>query len=73
MTNMFRASLRARYPFARNPRRIVSDMLPVPALELRNPDKLFILVKAHDFPGNSRRFCRHRFLLRLLRAHRTLL
>jgi hypothetical protein len=43
------------------PRRIMANMLLMSAFEVGNPVEKFILMKPHDFTGDSGHFCSHGF------------
>jgi len=45
---MFRSLLLGRHPLAQRPRRVMPNMLPMSALQLRYPMPLLILVKPHN-------------------------
>src|SRR5690348_1385768 len=48
LSEMTRATLRARHPLSIDPRRIVAHVLIVAALELRHPVQLVVLVISDD-------------------------
>jgi hypothetical protein len=54
---MFKPALRRCYPRVDSPRRIVTDVLLMPAFEFGYPLAVFIKVKVNDPSGNPDRFC----------------
>jgi hypothetical protein len=55
--DVFKPSLRRGYPMPISPRRIMPDMLLMPALKISNPIEAFVQMIIHNFAGNTDRLC----------------
>jgi hypothetical protein len=58
VTEVLIPSLRCRNPVAISPRRIVTDMLLMSALQIRNPIEAFIQMKIYNLARSTRLRCR---------------
>src|SRR6266478_3138781 len=56
---MFQPSFKSCYAMAGGPRRIVTNMLLMPAFKVGNPVQAFVLMKGDDFTRDSGDFCSH--------------
>jgi hypothetical protein len=59
-SEIFQPALRRCYPRVDGPRRIVTDVLLMPAFKFGYPLVVFIKVKVNDLSGSPDRFCLHR-------------
>src|SRR5271157_3621041 len=58
---MLTPPLRSCHPVSGSPRRIMANMLLMTTFEVGNPVEVFILMKSHNFTGDSGHACSHGF------------